>query len=185
QNIKNDLKLYIPLVHAQAYTDGLTGVGNKAAYLELVHELDEKIAEGTARFSLAVFDINGLKAVNDDYGHEEGDETIVGAAECIKEVFGKENVFRIGGDEFIAVLPDLSEEDMAKAFERLDREVESANAALADTDGGAPVSFSKGAVTFDPNVDREFKTVFKRADEAMYRNKGDYYRQFGDRRKKE
>ena len=84
--IRLNLKRFIDFAHAQAYLDGMTGAGNKTAYLELVHETNRKIAEGTADFSIAVFDVNGLKNVNDDYGHETGDEMIIGAAGCIKRV---------------------------------------------------------------------------------------------------
>lgn len=181
--IRLNLKRFIDFTHAQAYIDGMTGVGNKAAYLELVREINEKIAAGTAAFSIAVFDVNGLKSMNDDYGHETGDRMIVGAADCIKRVFGKKNVFRIGGDEFIAVLPDLTEKDVEEAFAKLDAETDRVNREKDGSDR-AIVSFSKGASTFAPGVDGEFRVVFKRADEAMYRDKDAYYREHFDPRRR-
>ena len=181
--IRLNLKRFIDFIHAQAYIDRMTGVGNKGAYIELVHETDKKIAEGTAAFSIAVFDVNALKAVNDDYGHETGDEMITGAAECIKRVFGKKNVFRIGGDEFIAVLSGYTEADMKETFRKLDDETARVN---AEKDGAeeAKISFSKGAATFRPGEDAEFRVVFKRADEEMYRDKDAYYRAHGDPRRR-
>lgn len=181
--LRLNLKRFIEFVHAQAYIDGMTRVGNKAAYLELVKEINEKIAAGTAAFSIAVFDVNGLKSMNDDYGHETGDRMVIGASDCIKRVFGGENVFRIGGDEFIAVLPDFTEADMTEAFGKLDAETERANREKDDADR-AIVSFSKGASTFTPGVDGEFRVVFKRADEAMYRDKDAYYREHYDPRRR-
>ena len=181
--IQLNLKRFIDFVRAQAYIDGMTGVGNKSAYLELVHETDKTIAEGNVDFSIAVFDINGLKTVNDDYGHETGDRMIVGAADCIKRVFGAKNVFRIGGDEFIAVLPGFSAEQMTETFGRLDEEKARENAKIGD-EGGAKISFSKGAATYRKGEDAEFRTVFKRADEAMYRDKDAYYRESGDPRRR-
>ena len=179
--IQLNLKRFIDFVHAQAYIDGMTGVGNKSAYLELVHETDRIISEGNAAFSIAVFDVNGLKTVNDDYGHENGDRMIVGAADCIKRIFGSKNVFRIGGDEFIAVLPDHTAEDMVEAFKKLDAETARENEKGL---GPAKISYSKGAATYEAGVDREFRAVFKRADEAMYRDKDAYYRDHGDTRRR-
>ena len=181
--IRLNLKRFIDFVHAQAYIDGMTGVGNKTAYLELVHETDRKIAEGCADFSIAVFDVNGLKNVNDDCGHEMGDEMLTGAADCIGRVFGRKNVFRIGGDEFIAVLPGFTEADMEEAFVRLDAETARENGAIAGTDRAA-ISFSRGAATFKPGEDASFRFVFKRADEAMYRDKDAYYRDHTDMRRR-
>lgn len=181
--IQLNLKNFIDFVHEQAYIDGMTGVGNKSAYIELTHETDRIISEGNADFSVAVFDVNGLKTVNDDYGHETGDRMIVGAADCIKRVFGQKNVFRIGGDEFIAVLPDFTEKDMTDAFAKLDLEVERANREN-ESENGAAISFSKGAATYKKGEDGEFRAVFKRADQAMYLNKDAYYREHGDPRRR-
>ena len=181
--IRLNLKRYIDFAHAQAYVDGMTGAGNKTAYLELVHGIDKTIAEGDAAFSIAVFDVNGLKNVNDDCGHETGDGMLTGVAACIEAVFDKKNVFRIGGDEFIAVLPDYTETDMEEAFRKLDEHTARVNAANDGTDE-ATISFSKGAATFRPGEDTAFRSVFKRADEAMYRDKDAYYRDHGDLRRR-
>lgn len=59
-----------------AVVDGLTGVGNKTAYLQKIHSLDDEIRRGTASFTVFVFDLNGLKEINDKYGHESGDMAI-------------------------------------------------------------------------------------------------------------
>ena len=183
QAIKVNLKQYINYVHIKAYTDGMTDVGNKTAYLQLVHDLDRRIAEGSVRFSIAVFDINALKSANDEYGHEEGDLMITGAAMCIKKVFGKDNVFRIGGDEFIVVLEDFTENDMEAAFVRLKEKVVHTNKELPD-DAKVTVSFSMGAATFEPGKDKAFKDVFRRADRAMYINKDSYYKNHVNPREK-
>ncbi len=175
EEIKINLRQYINYVHVKAYTDGMTGVGNKTAYLELVHNLDNRIVKNDVRFSIAVFDIDALKCANDEYGHEEGDRMITGTANCLKRVFGKKNVFRIGGDEFIAVLEDFFENDMETAFVRLDNEIVRENKSMPE-EAKVRVSFSKGAATFEPGRDKAFKEVFRRADKAMYINKDNYYK---------
>ena len=175
QMIKEDLRQYIDYVHIKAYTDGMTGVGNKTAYLELVHAINDRIAEKATRFSIAVFDVDDLKLVNDEYGHEMGDNLINGTAGCVKNVFGASNVFRIGGDEFIAVLMDYSSNDMAKAFGKLDAEIKRANDALPKG-AKVPIAFSKGYATFDPDKDKSFKEVFRRADKDLYNDKNEHHK---------
>lgn len=173
--IKEDLRKYIEYVHVKAYTDGMTGVGNKTAYLDLVHSINDKISDGEIRFSIAVFDVDDLKLVNDEYGHEMGDNLINGTAECVKNVFGAENVFRIGGDEFIAVLKDYSKEDTARAFGLLEAEIKRANDALPKG-AKVPVAFSRGAATFEPGRDKAFKEVFRRADKNLYQDKFEHHK---------
>ena len=179
--IRLNLQRYMAYVHAQAYTDGMTGVGNKTAYLQLVHEMNDRIVNGGVVFSVVVCDVNGLKMVNDEYGHEEGDRLLIGTATCLRNVFGAQQVFRIGGDEFIAVLPDYTVEHVFDAYTRLDAEVARYNAALA-TGNHVPITFSRGEATYRPGIDREFREVFRRADKKLYLDKAAYYQKRGGRR---
>jgi len=85
-----------------AYQDGLTGVGNRTAYLE---QLEKYAQEKPKQLGIVYMDINDLKMINDTKGHDLGDEMIKTAAEIIEKSFGKTgNVYRIGGDEFCALL---------------------------------------------------------------------------------
>ena len=73
-----------------------------------------------AEFSIFVIDANGLKFVNDNYGHEIGNELIMKVTQMITEVFGEENAYRIGGDEFAVLLGGMTEAECkayCKAFE--------------------------------------------------------------------
>lgn len=171
-SIQTELGQYITYVHSQAYTDEMTGVGSKTAYLNKVGQLEKLIEEKNADFSVAVFDLNWLKTVNGNYGHKRGDEFINGAAALIKSVFGTSNVYRIGGDEFIAVLEGCGEDDMARLFDKFDRESEAVN---ESGDFPVPPTVSKGAAVFSSETDSSYKQVFKRADEDMYRCKLEYH----------
>lgn len=178
----HEMTHYISYVQEQAYTDSMTGVGNKTAYLDMVKRLNSKIAKGTASFAIGVFDVNGLKTVNDNLGHEYGDMIITDTALVIKRIFNKAHVFRIGGDEFITVMEGrYTDKYIIELFKDLDNELASFNASEKKYE--MTLSFSKGASVFRPESDNDYQTVFKRADEAMYANKGQYYRQFGDRRR--
>lgn len=172
-SMRNDLRKYIYHVHAQAYTDTMTGVGNKTAYMDTVNVINKKIKDGINAFSVVLFDINGLKAINDNYGHECGDLIITDAASVIVQVFDQKQVFRIGGDEFVAILETDKLDVIKEAIAALDRKVEEFNQTTKEYK--TALSFSRGYSIFDPNTDTEFREVFKRADEAMYRNKEKYY----------
>ena len=179
--MQKQLRAYMQYVEEQAYTDSMTGVGNKTAYLARIKELGLEINAGTAAFAIAVFDINGLKSTNDNYGHECGDRIITDAAMVIRRVFPNEQIYRIGGDEFITVLGPTTEGELEGKFEELTAVVSGFN--LHEKRYAMTLSFSWGGAVYQPGRDADFKEVFKRADQAMYRNKGEYYRQYGDRRR--
>ncbi|MBR4439578.1 MAG: GGDEF domain-containing protein [Clostridia bacterium] len=179
--MQHKLKAYMDYAHEQAYTDSMTGVGNKTAYLERVKEINSRINNGTADFAIVVFDVNGLKNTNDNYGHECGDRIITDTAAAIRRVFGDEQIYRIGGDEFIAILGSITEEELEARLKELQGIVENFN--KHEKRYAMTLSFSGGGAVYRPGEDAAFKEVFKRADEAMYNNKGNYYKQFGDRRR--
>jgi len=104
QKTQNRLKEYILYTDAQSKRDMMTGAGSRNAYQEKVDHLNRQIAAGKASFAIGIFDINNLKQINDLCGHETGDRIIIQAADALSEVFSRENVFRIGGDEFVASL---------------------------------------------------------------------------------
>ena len=164
---------YFKFVRSQAYQDAMTGVGNKAAYLEAVHILDRKIREGMADFSVAVFDVNGLKKINDQQGHEMGDILIADAASALVLAFGGERIYRIGGDEFAALLENAMEADVELMFQKFDRILEEFNA--EGTKYGCDLTIAKGSGSYIPGQDHNFQTVFSRADEMMYKDKKKHY----------
>ena len=175
--MQKKLKEYMDYAHEQAYTDSMTGMGNKTAYLEYIKELNKQINEGTASFAIAVFDVNELKKTNDNYGHECGDRIIIDAAASIRRIFDKAQIFRIGGDEFIAVLGPTTEEELEISFSTLDAEVEDFNRNRKRY--AMTLSLSHGGAVYAPGKDSDFKEVFRRADENMYADKDEYYRQAG------
>ncbi len=167
------LKKYIAFMHKQAYTDQLTGIGNRNGYFELTTALDEKIKNGEkVEFSFVIFDINLLKEVNDSYGHEVGDKNIESIGKTISEIFGEDHSFRIGGDEIAVILENTSEEEAKKMIEKFE-----ATFAQENLDDIAKYGFSasKGYASFDPNIDEDFSSVFKRADKNMYAEKAKYH----------
>ena len=158
----------ISVIKSQAYFDSLTGLKNRTAYENYVQLLNENIASVQADFTVVVFDINQLKTINDQQGHEEGDRIIIGVADALKRVFGIDGVFRIGGDEFVAIL------DGTDPTERMHR----VKAMLPHT------AISMGFAFYSKEIDKTYSTVFKRADESMYVDKKMYYATHKDRRRR-
>lgn len=172
RSLEHQLSEQIAFVRSQAYVDGLTGLGNRTAYEDHVKQLDDAIKLGKAAFAVAVIDLNGLKEINDRYGHEQGDRAIATVASALKQTFADAKLFRIGGDEFIIILEDDYADLTARLgdFER----------ALEEKDN---VSAAKGCAVFADETDMGYREVFKRADNAMYDDKKAYYMSHADRRR--
>ena len=162
-------KIQVAVMDELAHTDSLTGIKNKTAYIETTAALDRTIAEGHAEFSIAMIDVNFLKKVNDTYGHERGDEYLLNACRLICKVFGKENVYRIGGDEFVAVLDGENYPRSNELVENLRGKIKTfqANATLSPW---KKVSAAVGIAHWQAG-DESAEDVFKRADKQMYENK--------------
>ena len=154
-----------PAENKKGYRDELTGVKNKAAFEEYEQELQERISRGRAEaFSVAVCDLNGLKEINDTRGRQAGDECIVAACRMICDIFQHSPVFRIGGDEFAAVLKGrdyVIRKELILALH--DRSVEHIGTE-------SPV-ISAGYSDYIPGEDAGFQAVFERADAQMYEEK--------------
>lgn len=175
-----EMTIYLDYLHAQAYTDALTQVANSTAYHQAIRELDEKIAAGTADFWVAVFDINSLKELNDDYGHENGNRYIKQAAKSIATGMEGAQIYRIGGDEFAVIAEGYDEDRMKKGV----RDVEASIAAFNVSNKPCPanLAISQGMTRFVAGQDGSYREVFARADQSMYENKRAYYSTVGDRR---
>ena len=148
-----------------AYTDPLTGVKSKRAYLDIRKQLEQKIENNTIKeFAIAVFDVNGLKEVNDNFGHEVGDQHIIGACNLICTILKHSPVFRIGGDEFVAILEGVD-------FEERRSLISDFNSQIEENARNGKVVVSVGLSTFKQNAGATFASVFKQADENMYKRK--------------
>ena len=148
-----------------AVIDPMTGVKNKHAYLLAEEKLDKSIRENAAQpFAIAVCDVNGLKKINDTQGHKAGDDYIRDACKMVCEIFAHSPVYRVGGDEFAAVITGrdyLVRGDLAQVLH--DRSVDHI------ANGGAVVSV--GISDYLPGDDTGAHDVFGRADKLMYEEK--------------
>ncbi|MCR5547036.1 MAG: diguanylate cyclase [Lachnospiraceae bacterium] len=147
-----------------AYTDSLTGVKNKHAYFEMEKSIDERIQDGFQDFGVVAFDLNGLKIINDTYGHEEGDRVIKSACRFICGIYQHSPVFRIGGDEFTVILEGQDFEQREELLKTFNSEIEKNL-----KHGGVIVAC--GCAVFQADEDNCYQSVFERADRKMYGRK--------------
>jgi diguanylate cyclase (GGDEF)-like protein len=153
-----------------ATRDSLTGIRNKAAFTSYVQELQDGIDRSEQiDFAVGVFDCDNLKGINDRYGHEKGDEYLKAASRLICSVFKYSPVFRIGGDEFAAILRNEDFLNRIALADEFYRESDKINAAAHNE--WERVHTSMGIVTFDPLIDRAVSDTLRRADKVMYENK--------------
>ena len=175
--VKNE---QIGQISQEAYRDSLTGVGSKAAYAKKITELNAEILNGHAEFAIVMIDMNNLKKINDECGHKAGDIYIKGCCHLICEIFKHSPVFRIGGDEFVAV---LTGQDYQNRYDN----IESLRSAYAETYQNHEqelcyrYSASIGMAEYASD-DSTVELVFKRADKAMYEDKANFKKQYGSYR---
>ncbi len=149
-----------------AHVDGLTGLYNRLSFSETEEEICKS---GKGKYVVIQFDINFLKKVNDNYGHVEGDRYIISAANIISESFSKYGkCFRIGGDEFFAILEGKnSEKNYDTAIEVFDKLVKEFN---ETHDLPVPLQIAHGKSVYVPGTD-SLEEAEKAADKLMYERK--------------
>ena len=149
-----------------ASVDALTGVKNKHAYTQWEEQINSRIESGSQEpFAVVVCDLNGLKDVNDQQGHKEGDACIKKACQRICDTFVHSPVFRVGGDEFVVLLMG---EDYDKRMELVERVNELPKDPASIRPGE---TISAGMVVYDVEKHTSLLSVFEAADMAMYQRK--------------
>ena len=145
-----------------SYRDMLTTLYNRNRYIQVLEGMQAKTVIKT---SVAYIDINGLKRVNDLYGHEAGDRLIINTARSMLAIL-PENAYRVGGDEFVLICFDMDE----KIFRSKVRDI-------CDSIAAKRISVSVGVVWEESSS--ELETMLRRADDLMYAEKKKYYEKHG------
>lgn len=151
-----------------ALTDELAGLYNRRGFLCLA-ERQLKLAARSGRDMLLFFiDIDGLKRINDSFGHSEGDAALIRVAKILKRTFRESDVLaRLGGDEFAALAIEASGHSEDNIMARLDQRLESTRA----HESRYLLSLSVGVVRFTPPTTSSLAELMCHADRAMYRAK--------------
>ena len=160
-----NLNVYIKNLNDMAYIDALTGIGNR---LTLRRDYDSYQGH---EVSVVMLDLNDFKLINDTRGHEEGDRILQEVGKLLSDTFGKEHCYRYGGDEFLVIVPDISDSEFNEKLESLKQN----KPAIDDTaKAGFSIGFVRGTLT-DSDM---LRNMISKADEKMYESKREKNRIF-------
>ena len=148
----------------EARTDRLTGLENRSGWDHLLANEENRRARNPEAVSVISADLDGLKAINDRDGHEAGDRAITAAAELLRKTARSvDHVARVGGDEFLILLPETDAAGAARFIKRL------RVAALKTMCDGVCLAISFGAATSEPG--EALKDTVRRADASIHASK--------------
>lgn len=151
-----------------AFRDDLTGLHNRRGFISLATRHLRCACDTRQHMVLFFADVDGLKSINDRFGHGEGDRALALAAGCIKETFRKFDVTaRLSGDEFVALIAEVP----GRSAEVICRRLQSKVADSAGAEGPYKLSLSVGVAHFDPGKPVTLQELMKQADTALYRHK--------------
>lgn len=166
--VKNALMYRIAL--NSAYTDPLTGLSNRVAMEKLLPREIELSNRHSHAMAILVMDLDGFKEVNDQCGHDVGDQVLRDVGQVLKSaVRNTDLLYRFGGDEFVGGLPQTDINGALEVSERIRHGVESMDIACQEIDFSEKIEISIG-ITMLRDGDN-FNNAFKRADKALYRAK--------------
>lgn len=148
-----------------AITDPLTGIRNRTAYYELAKIYNDNLDKYPS-LGIGMFDLNNLKDINDLYGHNEGDKYICTCTKIICNSFPNCAVFRIGGDEFVAIFVDMKNYEIEACHNTLAKSVLAYNES-----NPTKLGIAFGYSYYSSEIDSELGDVLKRADVNMYLDK--------------
>lgn len=152
-----------------AYQDPLTGLMNRRGFFVLAEQIARASKQDHKPFLVFFLDVDGLKGINDTYGHDQGDALISEAADVLRTTFRASDVLaRMGGDEFAVLAPEANMKTAGMLGGRLQANIDAVNSR-----GVRPysLSMSVGTVQFDPCQETDLNRLVATADELMYRNK--------------
>ncbi len=147
-------------------TDDLTGLYNRKGFLALAEHREKLANRNREPFSVAFVDLDGLKQINDTFGHLEGDRALKDTANLLRDCFRESDIIaRLGGDEFAVF---IAEADQANIAQRIRAKLAELNLAPGRR---YALSFSMGIVASDLSQDTDMEILLKRADSLMYQEK--------------
>ena len=157
-------------IDEEACTDSLTGLGNTKAYQKKISALEEyENQKKTGNYAVVVMDVNNLKITNDQFGHEVGNKLITATAECISECFKDCSAFRIGGDEFVAVIEGELFDERDRIFRCFADKA--ASYYIPVSSGKIKLQVAAGMAEFIYGNNLSYIETFRSADKAMYEDK--------------
>ncbi len=163
-------QLFLEKLEYISNIDLLTGVLNRNCMNAQVEELVIRLEMNPRPYSVAAFDINGLKLINDNMGHPQGDRLLSDAANVLKEIFTDDRIYRAGGDEFVIISFDSKE-----LFENK-------IAVLREKASNPDWLYFAVGTCYDENSGN-LRHTMQIADEKMYRDKNKFYEKYPEKKR--
>lgn len=164
----NQLETELQQMGEKVHEDHLTGILNRRGLDEAFERETSRSVRHQAPLCFAVLDIDNFKQLNDTHGHKVGDDALVYLVESIKETTRPEDIVsRYGGEEFVILLPNTELEEAMQILSRVRRNL--TKKFFLHDNNRLLITFSAGVAQFRPGEAQE--SIFKRADEALYRAK--------------
>lgn len=153
-------------LEAQSQTDSLTGLLNRRALEQIGNDALEDARRRSSHLSLIILDLDRFKAINDEHGHDGGDAVLSHAARCLRDNLREiDHIARLGGEEFVAVLPGATHAHAAEIAESLRHCL--ANLTVDHLSQQIRLSASFGVATLLP-TDTTWLEILRRGDRALY-----------------
>lgn len=165
QQMAQNLKAYVTEINGLVYKDGLTGVKNKMYYFEYIKALSQE--RENEPYAVVIFSVLGLAKVNKERGRSYGDSMIMTACRAVCRQFSHSPIFRIGGDEFVAVLKGSDYRMLDELLEQFEEQMKGKTLEEAPD---IPVEIVYGMARSTGEVE-EYDEVFRRADQEMFKKK--------------
>jgi diguanylate cyclase (GGDEF)-like protein len=164
-------------LEALALTDQLTGLYNRRGFFTLATRELRRAQRSNNSMLLFFADLDGLKAINDQFGHEEGDRALMAAAKILMQTFRTSDIVsRIGGDEFAILVVDADEDLMEKLLLRLYRLINNLNMRKIHK---SKLAISIGHTIYNPLNPLSLDELISNADQRMYKMKKVKYHREG------
>ena len=164
-----DMRSAMSRIKAISETDELTGIYNVRAFTALANLTHKQSVRYRQSYSIVMVDSDSLKGINDNYGHDAGNQLLKLTVTCIQQGLRETDVLaRYGGDEFVLMLPQTGAEGAFQVAERVRKTIESTP--LRTQGSRVVTTVSAGVATF-PDHGRELATIMNCADQALYSSK--------------
>ena len=153
--------------------DSLTGLANRTLLHDNFKEAQKRAIKNDQKILLLLCDINGLKQLNDSYGHDFGDETLKVVAKILEKLLcANDTVSRYGGDEFVLILEDITRSNQIRQI--VDKIRSAFPVSIMNGEQACQINMSIGSAFF-PNEGSNFDQLIKIADQNMYQEKKHFY----------
>ncbi len=152
-----------------ATLDEMTNLPNRRGFMSISNKLLAWCIRHNSSATLVFFDLNNFKAINDTFGHNEGDNALVEFAEQLDGIFRESDVVaRLGGDEFVMLLTDVTKREITERMIAFQAYMAARN---VQAKRGYDITFSYGLVDFDPAMHHSIEDLLSHADTMMYEHK--------------